>query len=151
MASKIKIQDGFWGNDNAKAFITIIEGDKMKYKNLISLDYPDISFDTFSFDIELGEFDPTNKEMKEATKADNYNVCFTWQNMKFQGVANPEGDKIHLWGMMKKVEYLYKMTNEQIQAMKDARDHVDAPRYSTTLTRQQLYNFLYLILFYSFL
>ena len=131
MTSDVKLQDGFWANDSAKAFVTIIKGNQLQYKNLISLDYPDI-FDpaAFEMEIETGDLGPAREEIKEATQADNYNVCLKWgDTMKFYGVANPEGDKLTLWGSSNKVEFSYKMTSQQIQERRDDRDPVDAPRY----------------------
>ena len=129
MTSNIQLQEGFWANDSAKGFVIIIKGNKMKYANMISLDYPDISnAGVFEMEIETGDFGPARKEIKEVTGADNYNVCIKWDKLKFDGVATPEGDKITLWGMANKVDVCFKMTSEQIQAKKDGRDHVEAPR-----------------------
>ena len=64
---KIKLKEGYWYNNNAKAFINTCKGNKMAFLSMVALDYPDIVKSTFEMECEIGEFGPAREEVKEAS------------------------------------------------------------------------------------
>ena len=62
---KIKLKEGYWYNDNAKAFVNRCKGNKMSYLAMVALDYPDIVKSTFDMEWEVGDFGPAREEVKE--------------------------------------------------------------------------------------
>ena len=67
--TKIVLKEGYWCNDNVKAYICVCKDNQLVWKNMVCLDYPDVPA-SFKVDLEIGEFGPASEEIKEATGTD---------------------------------------------------------------------------------
>ena len=72
--AKVPWREGFWKMGPFNANILQTSGNnKLLWKNLVALDYPDIEAGAFSIDCQYGNFGEARKEIFEATTQKDYN------------------------------------------------------------------------------
>ena len=103
----------------------------MRYVSL--LDYADID-NEFPSTVSYGNFGSARREVKEATGAENYNlrICHIEPgrpNTEYQGVVDASGTTITIWGSTNSVEKMVWLSREEVEKLKEARDHIDSPRW----------------------
>ena len=64
--TKIVLKEGYWCNDNVKAYICVCKDNQLVWKNMVCLDYPNVPASS-KVDLEIGEFGPASEEIREAT------------------------------------------------------------------------------------
>ena len=127
-AKEARCQEGYWNFGAMKAIVNMVEGNKMRVKNLMCMDYPDLKH-TFEMDIEYGNFGEPRQEIKEASGKSVYNIHLKSSMMGVKGVLNDDGTKIWMWGFANELETWELITPEKIEAIKKDRDHYLTPRY----------------------
>ena len=131
MASTTPWRNGFWMNLKQLQSIFVVNGDKMETRQIISLDYPDL--DATESDVTLvmksGEFGPARQEIAEATGVDNCNIELSMGEMgTYPGVVNEAGTEITFWGWTNSVEVVKWLSPEEVEKVKEEREHKDTPR-----------------------
>ena len=126
-----KLSDGFWFNEKVPCGVFVIEGGKMDFKKLIVLDYPDIGWD-MPVPFKFGKFGPARREIVEATGATDYNFKLELFGMPYYpesyGVINENGTEITFWGGSDSLEVLRWVSPEQLEILREGRDHKDNAR-----------------------
>ena len=124
-------RNGFWMNPEQQQSIFVVTGDKMETKQHISLDFPDLdaSESDVTMILKSGDFGPARKEIAEATGADNCNMELSMGNMgNYPGVVNEAGTEITFWGWTNSVEVVKWLSPEELEKVKEEREHKDTPR-----------------------
>ena len=79
--------------------------------------------------VKSGEFGPARKEIAEATGVDNCNMELSLENMgNYPGVVNEAGTEITVWGWTNSVEVIKWLSPEEVEKVKEEREHKDTPR-----------------------
>ena len=100
---------------------------KLLWKNLVALDYPDIESGSFAIDCKYGNFGEAREEITKATGEKEYNFVAANQMMNCKGVINSDGTKITVWGISNSMEEWVWLDEALMQKMKDDRDPYEAP------------------------
>ena len=130
-------RQGYFKMGEFRAILLQTSGNnKLLWKNLICLDFPDIKADSFQLDCSFGSFGKAQKEVADATGVKEYNFRAESVFVNSKGVMNEDGTKITIWGMANKLEEWVWVDDEMIQRLKDDRDPYDAPRYSRRPKKQ---------------
>ena len=79
--------------------------------------------------MRFGDYGPARKEVAEATGCEVYNIEKTiGQHIKTYGIVNDAGTEITSWGFSNSVEVSRWLSPEELQKLKESRDHIDVPR-----------------------
>ena len=124
-------RNGYWIDEKQPQTIMVVDGDKMVAKQIICLDYPDIELPSgsdFVISIKRGDFGPARKEVTEATGEERYNIELVTEGMgSFPGVMNEAGTEMTIWGWTNSVEVTKWVSPEQVDKIRQGREHKDAP------------------------
>lgn len=124
MAGKWKT--GYWVDKQRPAFFWHMTETTIKHDNVIMLEHPDLSLEQENWKpVELGQFGPARKEVAEASGQEEYNIKVFG---KAEGVLSADGSKMYFWGDNHKVAVQEWVSEEQMKAILDERDHIDSPR-----------------------
>ena len=126
--TKIPWRDGFWKMGPFHALILQTSGhNKLLWKNLVALDYPDIEAGSFAINCKFGNFGEAREEIAKATGEKFYNFHASNAMLNCKGVMNSEGTKITIWGISNTMEEWVWLNETMLQELKDDRDPFDAP------------------------
>lgn len=125
--SHSKCKEGYWTFGDVRALVSIVKGNEMAVKNIISLDYPDIPA-SWVMTMEYGDFGEAKKEVAEATGVKTYNLKLKSTMFALKAVVNDEGTELTLWGFANKMEVWEWITPEMVKKMSEDRDDAEAPR-----------------------
>ena len=123
--------DGFWMNMDQPQSIFIVTGDIIEMKQHISLDFPDLeaSEADVTIKIKYGDFGVARKEIADATGVTNCNLELSMEGLgNFPGVVNEAGTMITIWGWTNSVEVMKWLSPDEVEKVKEAREHKDNPR-----------------------
>ena len=126
--AKVAWREGFWKMGPFNANILQTSGNnKLLWKNLVALDYPDIEAGSFAIDCEFGNFGEAREEIAKATGEKHYNFHASNPMMNIKGVMNSEGTKFTAWGITNTMEEWVWLDETMMQEIKDNRDPFEAP------------------------
>ena len=102
--------------------------DKLLWKNILVLDYPDLDVESFPIECKYGNFGPAQKEVADSTGIPDYN--FTMESTFFcsKGVINEDGTKITTYGISNCMEEWVWMDEKMMEETKANRDPYETPR-----------------------
>ena len=80
--------------------------------------------------ITFGDFGPARKEVVEATGVDNYNLRMSFAEgaVVTKGVLSEDGSQITSWGFSNSIETYKWLSQDEVDKIREDRDHVDTPR-----------------------
>ena len=126
--AKVPWREGFWKMGPFNANILQTSGNnKLLWKNLVALDYPDIEAGSFAIDCQFGNFGEAREEIAKATGEKHYNFHASNPMMNIKGVMNSDGTKITAWGITNTMEEWVWLDETMMQEIKDDRDPFEAP------------------------
>ena len=131
MTNKPHWCDGFWMNMEQPQSIFTVTGDVIEIKQHISLDFPDLeaSEADVTMKIKYGDFGVARKEIADAIGVTNCNLELSMEGLgNFPGVVNEAGTMITIWGWTNSVEVIKWLSPDEVEKVKEAREHKDNPR-----------------------
>ena len=120
-------RNGHWRLGELPNMICIIDGEKMEFKVMAALDYPDLE-GSFSMSGKYGNFGTARKEIVDATGAEEYNFVLNHTMQKFYGVVSESGTEIKYWSYTNSVDTWTWMSPQEAEKLKEDLDHLDTPR-----------------------
>jgi len=121
-------KEGVWKMGQIKAYILRTTGkNTMDWKNLISLEYPDIEAGGITVECEYGSFGEAREEVAAATGVKEYNFKAKCVYFQWKGVLADDGTKVTTFGMANNLEDWEWMDDKMIKRTLDDRDPFDAP------------------------
>ena len=122
-------RSGIWFNKSQPNDVFVIDDDgNISSKPMVTLDFPDIEA-SIPLSAKSGDFGPAEKEVRDAAScgATNYNVEVTLSPgiPPALGVLNEEGTEVVLSNHG--VQTMRLLSPEEIEAVKDQREHKDTP------------------------
>ena len=120
------LQNGFYKSDKVTAHVLVIDGQECRMEVLGNIGH--CTDDTFKGTWSTGDFGPAHPEIQEATGKSNYDVqmIMTGGIFTLNGVQI-DGKSLMVVGFYKDVEHLTWVSQDQIKAIQDAGDPVEAP------------------------
>ena len=100
---------------------------KLLWKNLVALDYPDIEAGSSVINCLFGSFGMASEEIAKATGEKYYNFIASNKIINCKGVMNSDGTKITIWGISNTMEEWVWLDENMMQDIKDNRDPFEAP------------------------
>ena len=123
-------REGFWKMGDFRSIILQTSGtNQLIWKNLVSLDYPDIEYQGMILKCQFGRLGKACEEIVAATGVEEYNIEVKGTFVNNMGVLNDEGTKITIFGVSNAVEEWIWMDEDMLKKAKEDRDPFGTPRY----------------------
>jgi len=100
---------------------------KLLWKNMVFLDYPDIPVECVNLDCEFGSFGQPREEIAKATGVSDSNIRIKSPFVNGKGVLNKTGTKITIFGITNTLEEWIWLDDEKLEKVKAERDPFDFP------------------------
>ena len=92
------MRNGFWYNNGMKTRILLVKGERLDFKLLVALDYPEET-DGTEGKVLYGDYGPAHKDIVRTTGITNYNCELQFGAMwKIHCVLNEEGTRYYSMG-----------------------------------------------------
>ena len=121
-----KFKHGCWFNDQTKWTYVEADDEKAELFNFIRLDHPELPSE-FSGSMKVGDFGPASPEVAKISGSETNNWKLDIPFMPAVGVMNEEGTKAHCIGLSGKLETWEWKTPEEIEKLKEDREHYKEP------------------------
>ena len=124
---KTMLANGFYKSDKVTAQVLIIEDQECRMEVLGNIGQ--CSSDTFKGTWATGDFGPAHPEIQDITGKSNYDVQMTMMGGIFtlNGVLGQDGKSLMVVGFYKDVEQMTWISQDEVKAIQEAGDPVEAP------------------------